>query len=166
MHAYTAIRGGCHARTINPPARTPKRPNMVANRPLLPQATCPPSTTRSLCGTFPVALQTSSNVRSFDLPSGDPRNCIQCTARYLSCSSSLPRSAMGGICCSARSLPLAGSITASSVGRLAAGVARGKQPARLVMGANRPPPGGVECRLGSSIIKTASPKKARLVPCV
>ena len=66
------------------PARTPKRPKMVANRPLLPQATCPPSTTRSLCGSFPVALQISSNVRSFDLPSGDPRICIQCTARYLS----------------------------------------------------------------------------------
>ncbi len=28
-----------------------------------------------------------------------------------------------------------------------------------VMGASRPPPGGVECRLGSSIIKTASPQK-------
>jgi hypothetical protein len=27
------------------------------------------------------------------------------------------------------------------------------------MGANRPPSEGVECRLGSSIIKTASPKK-------
>jgi hypothetical protein len=32
----------------------------------------------------------------------------------------------------------------------------------LPMGANRPPPGGVECRLGSSIIKTASPKKKPL----
>jgi hypothetical protein len=31
------------------------------------------------------------------------------------------------------------------------------------MGANRPPPGGVECRLGSSIIKTASPKKSNRV---
>jgi hypothetical protein len=30
------------------------------------------------------------------------------------------------------------------------------------MGANRPPPGGVECRLGSSIIKTASPKAGYL----
>ena len=30
---------------------------------------------------------------------------------------------------------------------------------RAAMGATRPPPGGVECRLGSSIIKTASPKK-------
>ncbi len=29
------------------------------------------------------------------------------------------------------------------------------------MGANRPPSEGVECRLGSSIIKTASPKKKR-----
>ena len=30
---------------------------------------------------------------------------------------------------------------------------------RALSGANRPPPEGVECRLGSSIIKTASPKK-------
>jgi hypothetical protein len=29
------------------------------------------------------------------------------------------------------------------------------------MGANRPPPGGVECRLGSSIIKTAFPNLVR-----
>jgi len=29
-------------------------------------------------------LHNSPNVRSFDLPSGDPRNHIQCTARYLS----------------------------------------------------------------------------------
>ncbi len=29
------------------------------------------------------------------------------------------------------------------------------------MGANRPPPKGAECRLGSSIIKTACPKKMR-----
>jgi hypothetical protein len=56
---------------------------MVANRPVLPQATCPPSTTQSLCGSPSVALQ-SSTVRSLDLPSGDPRICIQCAARYLS----------------------------------------------------------------------------------
>ena len=66
-----------------PPQERQKRPKMVANRPVLPQATCPPSTTQSLCGSPSVALQ-SSNVRSFDLPSGDPRNHIQCTARYLS----------------------------------------------------------------------------------
>ncbi len=30
-----------------------------------------------------------------------------------------------------------------------------------IMGANRPPSEGVECRLGSSIIKTASPKKVK-----
>jgi hypothetical protein len=32
------------------------------------------------------------------------------------------------------------------------------------LGANRPPPKGVECRLGSSIIKTASPKKIFFQP--
>ncbi len=32
----------------------------------------------------------------------------------------------------------------------------------LLVGANRPPSEGVECRLGSSIIKTASPKKNAL----
>ena len=62
------------------PARTPKRPNMVAkmvaDRPVLSAFLwidlCSPNS------------QNSPNVRSFDLPSGDPRICIQCTARYLS----------------------------------------------------------------------------------
>ena len=75
--------GVTHELTI-PPQERQKRPNMVANRPVLPQATCPPSTTRSLCGSFSVALQTFSNVRSFDLPAGDPRMRVQCTARYIS----------------------------------------------------------------------------------
>ena len=74
--------GVTHELTI-PPQERQKRPIMVANRPVLPRATCPPSTTQSLCGSSSVALQ-SSKVRSFDLPSGDPRNHIQCTARYLS----------------------------------------------------------------------------------
>jgi hypothetical protein len=77
----TAIRGGCHARTShNPPQERQKRPNMVAkmvaDRPVLSAFfsidLCSPN------------LHNSPNVRSFDLPSGDPRNHIQCTARYLS----------------------------------------------------------------------------------
>ena len=79
--------GVTHEPLIIPRKNAKSVPNMVAktvaNRPVLPKATCPPSTTQSLCGSPSVALQ-SSNVRSFDLPSGDPRNHIQCTARYLS----------------------------------------------------------------------------------
>ncbi len=75
--------GVTHELTI-PPQERQKRPDTVANRPVLPQATCPPSTTQSLCGSFSVALQSSSNVRSSDLLSGAPRIRILCTARYLS----------------------------------------------------------------------------------
>jgi len=63
-----------------PPQERQKRPNMVAkmvaDRPVLSAFfsidLCSPN------------LHNSPNVRSFDLPSGDPRICIQCTARYLS----------------------------------------------------------------------------------